>query len=166
MMNIYAVVKKIGIDMQKRMYKNTKEIFLQRFVIKENGCWEWTSVKDKDGYGLFPINGFILKAHRYSYKIHNKRFDEEKFVLHKCDNPPCVNPKHLYQGTATDNNRDTVKRGRYKNMNTIKTHCKNGHEFSKENLYKSRSVKSRICHKCKKARAVEYLRRKRMAMVP
>lgn len=81
-----------------------------------NDCWNWTSPKDKDGYGLFTSNGERYRAHRFSYLLHNNKTIEEikgLSVLHKCDNPSCVNPNHLFLGTQTDNMRDMVKKKRH-----------------------------------------------------
>ena len=72
-------------------------------------CWNWQGVKDKDGYGIFKSK----RAHRLSVMFENKD-PTGLFVCHHCDNPPCVNPNHLYIGTAADNNRDIVTRGRAK----------------------------------------------------
>ena len=72
-------------------------------------CWLWQAGKDKDGYGVF---GKSLKAHRVYYEI---MFGEIPFgmkVCHKCDNPSCVNPYHLFLGTQNDNIQDMVKKNR------------------------------------------------------
>lgn len=80
-----------------------------------NGCWEWTASKGTWGYGQLYVNGKIIATHRFSYELHNGAFDKSLFVCHSCDNPSCVNPEHLWLGTATDNHKDMVykKRNRY-----------------------------------------------------
>lgn len=74
-------------------------------------CWVWIGSK-KDGYGRFPFgkSGWIL-AHRFSFEIAYAQKPKHR-VLHHCDNPSCVRPSHLYDGTDLDNVRDMYKRGR------------------------------------------------------
>ena len=80
-------------------------------VKKGSGCWEWTAHKNSQGYGMFNYFGEIWLAHRVSAKI-NGMDVEDVCVLHHCDNPSCVNPKHLWLGTRGDNNKDRHKKGR------------------------------------------------------
>jgi hypothetical protein len=75
-------------------------------------CWEWTGGKTVDGYGLFKLNGRHVLAHRVSYEIEVGKIPDGMLVLHKCDNPSCVNPDHLYTGTNQDNANDRMKRNR------------------------------------------------------
>lgn len=79
-------------------------------------CWEWIGSRDACGYGvLFRSNHSLprmLKAHRLSWEIHNGPITDGLHVLHRCDNPPCVNPSHLWLGTQADNNRDRDAKGR------------------------------------------------------
>ncbi len=80
-------------------------------------CWEWTARKDRAGYGEFHLCGKTSKAHRVSYSISNPLEDINGMcVLHKCDNPSCVNPSHLFSGTHQDNVADKCakNRGRWK----------------------------------------------------
>lgn len=79
-----------------------------------NGCWEWHRYSDRDGYGkrYTKLLGKSIRAHRLSYLAFNDDFDNEMWILHKCDNPCCVNPEHLYQGTNQDNQNDRTLRGR------------------------------------------------------
>ena len=94
------------------MRKNTKEDFYRNVYPEPNtGCWLWGGKQDDSGYGSFYLNG-IARAHRVSLYIHCVDFNVNLDVLHRCDNPSCVNPEHLYQGTQSDNNRDRFVRGR------------------------------------------------------
>src|SRR6266404_4287882 len=83
-------------------------------VIKSDGCWEWSGSRDTWNYGLIWLNKRIEKAHRMSWLIHNGELPKGVLILHKCDNPPCVRPDHLYAGTPKDNMQDAIKRGRFR----------------------------------------------------
>ncbi len=90
---------------------------MERFwnkVYKTDTCWLWTAAKDKDGYGFFKVNQVMTKAHRMAYELAFGNFDKALFVCHSCDIPSCVNPKHLFLGTITDNNRDCTAKGHNK----------------------------------------------------
>ena len=101
-----------------------------------SGCWLWIGANSgKGGYGQISINGRIKRAHRVSWELHRGFIPEGMLVCHHCDTPPCVNPDHLFVGTYSDNTIDSVKKGRHRNMNTVKTHCMAGHPFSGGNLY-------------------------------
>ena len=79
---------------------------------KENGCWEWTGACSGFGHGNFVISRRNLGAHRVSWEIARGRIPDGVCVLHRCDNPPCVNPAHLFLGTKFDNARDRHSKGR------------------------------------------------------
>lgn len=90
----------------------------QRFwpkVDKRDGCWGWNASRHKQGYGFIGAGGGgkVVKAHRASWIIHFGEIPQGKCVLHKCDNPECTNPEHLFLGTQTDNIRDMMKKGRH-----------------------------------------------------
>ena len=88
--------------------------FWERVEVKgENECWCWTGAKKPSGYGKFSINGKTQTTHRYSYFLHNNNKMPKNFCCHTCDNRLCVNPKHLYDGTHTDNMRDASERHRF-----------------------------------------------------
>lgn len=92
---------------------------LERFLDKvdkktDSECWNWKGCKDRFGYGMMSSkhNKSPFKAHRISYEIHKEVIPKGLWVLHKCDNPSCVNPNHLYLGTQFENMRDASNRGR------------------------------------------------------
>jgi hypothetical protein len=76
-------------------------------------CWTWTFGTQEDGYGCTKIQRKNLLAHRAAYAITYGEPQSGMQVLHRCDNPPCCNPVHLFVGTHTDNMRDMVSKGRH-----------------------------------------------------
>jgi len=89
----------------------------QRFLPKVRkpegeGCWEWTAYKNKDGYGTISSNFRPKMAHRASYEIYHGEIPKGMLVLHRCDNPGCVNPDHLFLGSSADNVADKVTKNR------------------------------------------------------
>lgn len=135
---------------------------------KKTGCWEWQAGKANFGYGKIMVkNEKSRRAHRFMYKLFFGNFPKDKKVLHKCDNPPCVNPAHLFLGSLQDNANDMSKKGR--GFHQKKTHCPNGHPYSGKNLIyesgydrtgKRQSNPKRRCKKCRIAASRRYEKRK------
>jgi len=87
--------------------------YLNSKTIKKDGCWEWIGAKDKNGYGIMRIElKSVQRAHRASWIVHKGQIPNQLWVLHKCDNPPCTNPEHLFLGTAKDNSEDMIRKKR------------------------------------------------------
>lgn len=97
--------------------QNEQHRFLRKVTYNPvNNCWDWLGAKYRFGYGHFrrKINDkwVMYKAHRYAYEFYNGPIPEKALVCHKCDNPGCVNPAHLFTGTAKDNTTDMFTKGR------------------------------------------------------
>lgn len=95
----------------------THEQLVQRFSEKHrtspSGCWEWTGTHNAAKYGVFKWHSKATLAHRVSWLIHRGEIGD-LIVCHRCDNPPCVNPEHLFLGTYRDNVVDMHSKGRWR----------------------------------------------------
>ena len=90
--------------------RDPEELFWSH-VAKSDGCWLWTAGLNR-GYGAFAVHRKDIGAHRYSWMLENGPIPDGLFVLHRCDNPPCVRPDHLFIGTQLDNMLDKMSKGR------------------------------------------------------
>lgn len=101
----------------KQRGKTLEERFWEKVKIGEpDECWEWQAGKSKAGYGKISgtkESGYFY-SHRKAWELTNGEIPDGMHVLHKCDNPPCCNPRHLWLGTQADNNRDRDNKGRSK----------------------------------------------------
>lgn len=89
------------------------ERFHSYYTINENtGCWVWDKCSSESEYGRFHAYGKCFPAHRFSYELHVGKIPKGLVACHKCDNPPCVNPNHIFIGTHLDNTIDMHRKGR------------------------------------------------------
>lgn len=95
---------------KRRPFRSLTERFWL-YVKKGPHCWEWVGNRDALGYGRISVNGRSSSAHRLSYEIHHGK-PQKPVIRHSCDNPGCVNPDHLIEGTHRDNVNDMISRGR------------------------------------------------------
>ncbi len=98
-----------------RKRPRTPEDELRRFwraVAVAGGCWEWHGHRNRQGYGRMKRDGRRVAAHRVSWEVHFGPIPDGMLVCHRCDNPPCVRPDHLFLGTVSDNNHDMIAKGR------------------------------------------------------
>jgi hypothetical protein len=116
-------------------------------------CIEWDKRRNRKGYGERRVNGVHWYAHRYAWFEVNGPIPEGMHVLHTCDNPACVNIKHLWLGTNLDNMKDRDSKKRQ--WNARKTVCDHGHPFDDENTAFTKNG-NRQCIACSRERASKH----------
>jgi hypothetical protein len=126
------------------------------------GCWLWSAGMSGEGYGILRF-GTPKKAHRVAYNAFIGEIPGRLFVCHRCDTPLCVNPDHLFLGTAADNAQDMVRKGRNGAQMKRHTHCKRGHEFTPANVYTYMrdGYEIRTCRTCLKDGNKKYVASRR-----
>jgi hypothetical protein len=85
--------------------------------ISPSGCWVWTGATNDGGYGIVKVGGragWVERTHRIAFAVYRGPVEAGVRILHRCDNPPCFNPAHLFAGTALDNTVDMHAKGRWK----------------------------------------------------
>lgn len=83
----------------------------ERWFVRSDGCWEWQGACDRDGYGAFNYAGKTRRAPVVALEIDGRKPAQGEYACHRCDNPKCVRPDHLYPGTPTQNMADAIARG-------------------------------------------------------
>ena len=115
---------------------------------KKTHCWPWMKCIANQGYGSFWNGKRVMGAHRFSYELHVGKIPNGLEIDHLCRNPRCVNPSHLETVSKRVNILRGVGRGA---LNAKKTHCDNGHEFTKANTYRGPLNNRRECLICRRA---------------
>lgn len=131
--------------------------FREKCAFGEHGCIEWTAAKSPTGYGKFGLPKGITKgivvvqAHRVAWVIANGEIENGLVIDHLCRNKSCVNVSHLRVVTSAENNYSNPRSGFV--LNSAKTHCKHGHEFTELNTYRFPGG-GRRCRACHNARSL------------
>jgi hypothetical protein len=131
--------------------------FLSRLVTggTDGTCLEWTRYRHPSGYGQTFYNRKKISAHRLAWMIAHGPIPDEVLVCHRCDNPPCCNPSHLFLGDYKDNSQDMVAKGRHAGQRV--THCRRGHQYSPENTRHIRG--KRMCKTCERINSITWFRK-------
>lgn len=136
--------------------------FFAKVSKEESGCWSFSGTKSENGYSLFSVynknagKGARRYAHRVSALIHGLELVPGMVLDHKCRNRYCVNPEHLRQISRTEN---VMCGAGISPTNFKKDHCKNGHEFTKENTYVN-PKNHRGCRICRRMWMMDFYQRK------
>jgi len=83
------------------------------YIVESTGCMIWKGTKHSGGYGYYPLFGEQM-VHRVVFMLTHGKIPNSYFICHRCDNPPCVNPDHLFLGSPKDNAQDALKKNRMK----------------------------------------------------
>lgn len=130
-----------------RLDASVRERFWAK-VQKTDGCWLWTASRNTRGYGRASIGrGRHTFAHRLAFALANGDFDNRLDVCHRCDNPQCVRPDHLFLGTRADNMADAKAKGRLWIGPRVDA-CHRGHAYSPENTAIDPKTGKRRCRAC------------------
>lgn len=97
------------------LFSGLKERILKKKTVSPSGCWLWpVTMLDTNGYGQMRVFGKLVRVSRLVYELYYGPIGNGLFVCHKCDTPSCINPEHLWLGTAMENMQDMIAKGRQK----------------------------------------------------
>lgn len=109
---VWLVLKEMGLTESKMSMTSIERLERRLKPNDESNCWEFQGAKTNDGYGQIKIDGINHRAHRLAYSLYVGEIPEGMLVCHRCDNPPCCNPDHLFLGSDADNTSDKVAKER------------------------------------------------------
>ena len=129
-----------------------RERFTAQYEPAASGCWRWSGVVDRLGYGAMEIDGHKAMAHRVAHELYKGPIPQGQTIDHLCRNRTCVNPAHL---EAVPHRVNVLRGHGVAAQKARQTHCIHGHEFTPENTYILRG-RNRFCRACGNRRNREH----------